>query len=70
MRYVIREKLFRLTEDSIIQNDQGAPVYQVKGKIFSLHRQLVLMDLAGNELVTVKKQLISLTPIPNYSAWG
>jgi uncharacterized protein YxjI len=55
-------KFFRLTEDSVIQDEQGAPVYQVKGKIFSLHHTLVLMDLAGNELATVNKQIISLTP--------
>jgi hypothetical protein len=62
--YALRHprKLLRLTEDSIIQDDQGVPVYQVKGKIFSLHHTLVLMDLAANELVTLKKQLISLTP--------
>ncbi len=62
MRYIIREKFFRLTEDSVIQNEQGAPILQVKGKIFSLHHTLVLMDLAGNELATVNKQIISLTP--------
>src|SRR3954471_6061361 len=62
MRYVIREKFFRVTEDSVIQDEQGAPMYQVKGKIFSLHHTLVLMDLAGNELATVKKQIISMTP--------
>jgi uncharacterized protein YxjI len=60
--YFIREKFFRLTEDSVIQDGPGAPVYQVKGKIFSLHQTLVVMDLAGNELATVNKQIISLTP--------
>ena len=62
MRYVIREKFFRLTEDSVIKNEQGEPIYQVKGKIFSLHHTLVLMDLAGKELATVSKQIISMTP--------
>jgi uncharacterized protein YxjI len=62
MRYVIREKFFRITEDSTIQSQDGAPIYQVKGKIFSLHHTLVLSDLAGNELATVEKQIISITP--------
>ena len=62
MRYVIREKLFRLAEDSAVTDQQGAPIYQVKGKIFSLHHTLVLMDLSGKELATVSKQIISLTP--------
>jgi uncharacterized protein YxjI len=62
MRYVIREKFFRITEDSIIQSEDGSPIFEVKGKLFSLHHTLVLQDLAGNELATVNKQLISITP--------
>ena len=41
---------------------RGEPIYQVKGKIFSLHHTLVLMHSAGKELATVSKQIISLTP--------
>ena len=62
MRYVIREKFFRLTEDSEIRDEPGNAIYRVKGKLFSLHHTLVLMDLSGNELATVNKQIISLTP--------
>ena len=62
MRYIIREKFFRIAEDSIIQGEDGAPIYQVKGKIFPLHHTLVLRDLAGNELATVEKQILSMTP--------
>lgn len=61
MRYIIREKFFRLTEDSTIQTEDGSPIFQVKGKLFSLHHTLVLSDLAGNEQATVEKQIISLT---------
>lgn len=60
MRYVIREKFFRLGEDSTITDEFGRPVVQVDGKIFSLHHTLVMRDLNGNELATVKKQLIAL----------
>jgi uncharacterized protein YxjI len=62
MRYVIREKFFRLTEDSVIYGEDGQPIYEVNGKLFSLHNTLILKDLAGNELATVKKQIVSLTP--------
>jgi uncharacterized protein YxjI len=62
MRYVIREKFFRLTEDSVIHGEDGQPIYEVNGKLFSLHHTLVLKDLAGNELATVQKQIVSLTP--------
>jgi uncharacterized protein YxjI len=62
MRYVIREKFFRLTEDSVIYGENGQTIYKVDGKIFSLHHTLVLKDLAGTELATVKKQIVSLAP--------
>jgi hypothetical protein len=29
MRYVIREKFFRLTEDSVIYGEDGQPIYEV-----------------------------------------
>ncbi len=60
MRYVIREKLFHLTEDSAITDDQGQPRYQVDGKLFSLHNTLVMRDLAGNEVARIRRQLIAI----------
>lgn len=62
MRYVIRERFFRLGEDSDITDDAGRPVFHVDGKVFSLHSTLVVRDMAGNEVAVVRKRLISLTP--------
>ena len=62
MRYVIREKFFRLGEDSDITDESGRPVYHVDGKVFTLHHTLVMRDVAGNEVATVRKHLISLRP--------
>jgi uncharacterized protein YxjI len=36
VRYIIREKFFRIAEDSVIQGEDGAPIYEVKGKIFTV----------------------------------
>lgn len=62
MRYVIREKFFHLGEDSQITDESGRPVYEVNGKILSLHNTLVMRDMSGEEVATIKRQLISLTP--------
>ena len=35
--YVIRERLFRLGEDSDITDEAGRPVLHVDGKVLSLH---------------------------------
>lgn len=62
MRYVIREKFFHLGEDSEITDEHGQPVYQVDGKILSLHQTLIVRDMAGNEVARVGRELIALTP--------
>ncbi len=62
MRYVIREKFFRLGEDSQITDESGRPVYEVDGKVLSLHNTLVMRDMSGQEVATVKRHLVELTP--------
>ena len=62
MRYVIREKFFRLGEDSQITDESGRPHYEVDGKVLSLHNTLVMRDVHGQEVATVKRELIALTP--------
>ena len=62
MRYVIREKFFRLTEDSEITDEVGQPIFEVAGKFASLHHQLVMRDMSGNEVATVRQQLVALRP--------
>ena len=62
MRYIIREKFFHLGEDSQITDESGQPIYEVDGKVLSLHNTLVVRDMRGQEVATVKRQLIALTP--------
>jgi uncharacterized protein YxjI len=62
MRYVIREQFFRLGEDSQITDESGQPLYDVDGKVLSLHNTLVMRDLRGQDVATVKRELIALTP--------
>jgi uncharacterized protein YxjI len=60
--YVIREKMFRLGEDSDITNESGEPVLQVDGKIMSLHQRLILRDPAGREVAQVHRKLAAFRP--------
>src|SRR5579884_754945 len=62
MRYVIRERFFRLTEDSDITDEYGRPVFQVRGHLFSIHGTIVMRDMMGNEVATIKRELIALRP--------
>jgi uncharacterized protein YxjI len=60
--YVIRERLFRLGEDSDITDQAGQPVLHVDGKVLSLHNRLILRDPAGREVGQVQRKLAALRP--------
>jgi uncharacterized protein YxjI len=60
--YVIRERLFRLGEDSDITDEAGQPVLYVDGKVLSLHNRLILRDPAGCEAGQVHRKLAALRP--------
>src|SRR5215470_8497202 len=60
--YVIRERMFRMGEDSDITDEAGQPVLHVDGKVMSLHNRLVLSDPAGREVGQVHRKLAALRP--------
>ena len=60
--YVIRERMFRMGEDSDITDEAGQPVLHVDGKVMSLHNRLVLSDRAGREAGQVHRKLAALRP--------
>ena len=60
--YVIRERMFRLGEDSDITDEAGRPVLHVDGKVMSLHSRLILRDPAGREVAQVHRKLVALRP--------
>src|SRR5437763_12604076 len=70
MRYVIRERFFRLGEDSDITDEQGQPVYHVDGKVLTLHNTLVMRDRAGAEVARVQRQLVALRPTYHITRHG
>lgn len=68
--YVIRERLFRLGEDSDITDQAGRPVLQVDGKVLSLHNRLILRDPAGSEVGQVHRKLAALRPVYQITVGG
>jgi len=60
--YVIRERLFRLGEDSDITDEAGQPVLHVDGKVINLRNRLILRDPAGREVGQVHRKLAALRP--------
>jgi hypothetical protein len=66
--YLIRERFFRLGEDSDITDDQGRPAFRVDGKVLSLHNRLIIRDPDGREVAQVHRKLATLRP--TYRAGG
>jgi len=62
VRYLIKERFFRLGEDSDIMDESGQPVFQVDGKVFTLRDLLVIKDTSGQEVAPVHRKLIALRP--------
>lgn len=68
--YVIRERMFRMGEDSDITDEAGQPVLHVDGKVMSLHNRLVLQDPSGREVGQVHRKLAALRPTYEISIGG
>jgi uncharacterized protein YxjI len=68
--YLIRERFFRLGEDSDITDEQGRPVLHVDGKVFSVRNRLVLRDREGREVAQVQRKLVAMRPTYEISSAG
>jgi len=62
VRYIIKERFFRLGEDSDILDESGQPVFHVDGKVFTLRNLLIVQDLNGQEVARVHRKLLALRP--------
>jgi uncharacterized protein YxjI len=60
--YLIRERFFRMGEDSDITDEHGRPVLHVDGKVLSLRNRLVLRDPEGREVAQVSRKLVAMRP--------
>ena len=68
--YLIRERLFRLGEDSDITDEHGRPVLRVDGKVLSLRNRLVLRNPDGREVAQVQRKLVAMRPTYQISIAG
>lgn len=62
MRYVMRQKLFTLTDDYSVMNDAEREIYFVKGKFFSFGKNLSFQDMEGKELAHIQQKVLNWGP--------
>jgi uncharacterized protein YxjI len=61
MRYLVRERIFSITDDFWVTDQGGNKVFLVDGKALRLRETFELKDASGVILATIRKKFISLT---------
>jgi uncharacterized glyoxalase superfamily protein PhnB len=59
-RYMMRQRLVSIGEDFDIADENGNPVFRVDGKVMRLRDNLVLEDLQGREVATIREKKLAL----------
>jgi uncharacterized protein YxjI len=62
MRYVMRQKLFAITDDYNIADANEQDVYYVDGKLLSLGKNLSFQDMERRELAHIQQKLLNWGP--------
>lgn len=62
MRYLVRQKVFSLSDSYTIKDEDNFDRFSVKSEFFTLGRKLRLYDTQGEELVYIQQQLFKLLP--------
>jgi len=61
MRYLVRERLFSIGDDSWVTDERGDKVFLVDGKALRLRETFELRDASGAVLATIRKKVLALT---------
>jgi uncharacterized protein YxjI len=61
MRYLVREKLFSISDDFWVTDERGDKIFLVDGKALRLRETFELKDASGAILATIRKRFLSFT---------
>jgi len=61
MRYLVRERLFSISDDSWVTDERGDKVFLVDGKALRLNETFELKDASGAILATIRKKFLAFT---------
>lgn len=62
MRYLIREKIFSISDRFTINDEDNRPCYEVVGKILSFGNKLNLYDMLGNNNIYIEQKIFRFLP--------
>ena len=61
MRYLVRERIFSITDDFWVTDAHGNDVFLVDGKALRIRETFELKDASGQLLATIRKKLLAFT---------
>lgn len=70
MRYVVKQKIFSLTDSFSIKDENGNNVLMVQRQFLSFGKKLRIFDLSGNELCYIEQQVFRFMPEYNIYIGG
>ena len=59
-RYKTRQKLISIGDDFWIENQEGAKVFKVDGKVLRIRKTLVFEDAKGKKLAQIQERLLTI----------
>lgn len=62
MRYIVRQKIFSLSDSFFIKDEFGNDVFHARRQILSFGKKLRIFDLSGNELCYIEQKLFKFMP--------
>ena len=68
--FQMRQSMISIGDDYWIENGAGQRAYKVDGKAFRLRKTLVIEDVAGNEVATLKEKLVSVRDVMTIERGG
>lgn len=67
MKYIIKERIFSLSNRFKIETTSGGGGYEVEGRFFSLGKKLKIYDSQGGEVAYIEEKLLKF--LPEYSIY-
>lgn len=62
MRYALRERMLTLRDEYAVEDEQGRPVWTIRGRLLAWGKQLTMADAQGREAARIRQRMLCLMP--------
>jgi uncharacterized protein YxjI len=59
-RYQMRQRMIAIGDEYWIENEAGAKVFRIKGKVLRVRKTLIFEDAHGNELAKIQERMLHI----------